>query len=99
MELVNIGTLFAFVLVNIGVIVLRRTRPDMNRPFRVPFSPVFPLIGVAFCVYLMAQLPGVTWLRFLIWLMVGLIIYFSYSRRHSRARLEAAQSKAALEPS
>ena len=69
----------------------------MNRPFRVPFSPVFPLIGVAFCVYLMAQLPGVTWLRFLIWLVVGLIIYFSYSRRHSRARLEAAQSKAAWE--
>ena len=99
MELVNIGTLFAFVLVNIGVIVLRRTRPDMNRPFRVPFSPVFPLIGVAFCVYLMAQLPGVTWLRFLIWLIVGLIISFSYSRRYSRARLEAAQSKAALEPS
>jgi basic amino acid/polyamine antiporter, APA family len=98
-ELVNVGTLFAFVLVNIGVIVLRRTRPDMNRPFRVPFSLVFPLIGVAFCVYLMAQLPGVTWVRFLTWLVVGLIIYFGYSRRHSRARLEAAQSKAALESS
>ena len=87
-ELVNIGTLFAFVLANIGVIVLRRTRPDMERPFRVPFSPVFPIIGIAFCLYLMAQLPGVTWLRFLIWLIVGLIIYFAYSRRHSRARLE-----------
>lgn len=98
-ELVNIGTLFAFVLVNVGVIVLRRTRPDMERPFKVPFSPVFPLIGIAFCVYLMAQLPGVTWVRFLIRLIVGLIIYFSYSRRHSRARLEAAQSKAALESS
>jgi APA family basic amino acid/polyamine antiporter len=98
-ELVNIGTLFAFVLVNIGVIVLRRTRPDMERPFRVPFSPVFPIIGIAFCLYLMAQLPGVTWLRFLIWLIVGLIIYFAYSRRHSRARLEAAQNKAALESS
>jgi len=59
-ELVNIGTLFAFVLANIGVIVLRRTRPDMERPFRVPFSPVFPIIGIAFCLYLMAQLPGVT---------------------------------------
>jgi APA family basic amino acid/polyamine antiporter len=98
-ELVNIGTLFAFVLVNIGVIVLRRTRPEMKRPFKVPFSPVFPLIGIAFCIYLMAQLPGVTWLRFLIWLVVGLIIYFAYSRRHSRARLEAAQSRAALESS
>jgi len=98
-ELVNIGTLFAFVLVNVGVMVLRRTRPDMERPFKVPFSPVFPLIGIAFCVYLMAQLPGVTWVRFLIWLIVGLIIYFSYSRRHSRARLEAAQGKAALESS
>jgi len=91
-ELVNIGTLFAFVLVNIGVIVLRRTRPDMPRPFRVPFVPVFPIIGILFCGYLMWNLPGVTWLRFLIWLLVGLIIYFTYSRRHSRVRIEAART-------
>jgi APA family basic amino acid/polyamine antiporter len=83
-ELVNIGTLFAFILVNIGVIVLRRTRPDMPRPFRVPLSPVFPGLGVLFCLYLVWQLPGTTWLRFLIWLAVGLAIYFLYSRKHSR---------------
>ena len=85
-KLVNIGTLFAFILVNIGVVVLRRTKPDMKRPFRVPFSPVFPIIGVLLCLWLMKDLPGTTWLRFLIWLVVGLVIYFGYSIRHSRLR-------------
>jgi basic amino acid/polyamine antiporter, APA family len=89
-ELVNIGTLFAFVLVNIGVIILRRTRPDMERGFRVPFVPVFPIIGVLLCIYLMVKLPIDTWLRFVVWLAVGLVIYFSYGRRHSRLRLSAA---------
>jgi APA family basic amino acid/polyamine antiporter len=85
-KLVNIGTLFAFILVNIGVIVLRRTRPDMERPFRCPFVPVFPIIGIAFCLYLMKDLPGTTWIRFLVWLAAGLVIYFAYSRSHSRQR-------------
>ncbi|GGN62798.1 amino acid transporter [Actinoplanes lobatus] len=85
-ELVNIGTLFAFVLVNIGVIVLRRTRPDMPRPYRVPWVPVLPLIGIAFAVYLMADLPLDTWIRFVGWMAVGLIIYFLYGYRHSRLR-------------
>jgi APA family basic amino acid/polyamine antiporter len=85
-KLVNIGTLFAFILVNIGVIVLRRTKPDMKRPFRVPFSPVFPIIGVLLCLWLMKDLPGTTWLRFVIWLVIGLVIYFAYSIRHSRLR-------------
>jgi APA family basic amino acid/polyamine antiporter len=85
-ELVNIGTLFAFVLVNIGVIVLRRTRPDMPRPYRVPFSPVFPVIGIAFAVYLMTDLPLATWIRFVIWLAVGLLIYAAYGYSHSRLR-------------
>jgi APA family basic amino acid/polyamine antiporter len=85
-KLVNIGTLFAFVLVNIGVIVLRRTKPDMKRPFKTPFAPVFPLIGILLCGYLIAQLPWETWLRFVIWLAIGLAIYFGYSRRHSRVR-------------
>ena len=85
-KLVNIGTLFAFVLVNIGVIILRRTRPDMERPFKVPFSPVFPIIGVLLCVYLMSDLPGTTWIRFVVWLAVGMAIYFLYSRKHSRLR-------------
>ena len=85
-KLVNIGTLFAFVLVNAGVIILRRTRPDMARPFRVPFSPVFPLIGIGLCIYLMWGLPLVTWIRFFLWLAAGMVIYVFYSYRHSRLR-------------
>ena len=87
-ELVNIGTLFAFVLVNIGVIILRRTRPEMPRPYRVPWVPVLPVLGVAFAVYLMTDLPGLTWLRFGIWLAVGMIIYALYGYRNSRVRNE-----------
>jgi APA family basic amino acid/polyamine antiporter len=88
-ELVNIGTLFAFVLVNIGVIVLRRTRPDLERGFRVPFVPVFPIIGILLCFYLMLKLPVDTWLRFVVWLAVGLVIYAAYGRSHSRLRVSA----------
>jgi APA family basic amino acid/polyamine antiporter len=83
-ELVNIGTLFAFVIVNIGVIVLRRTRPDMERGFRVPWVPVVPIIGALLCVYLMTRLDPETWLRFALWLLAGLALYFLYGRRHSR---------------
>ena len=83
-ELTNIGTLFAFVLVNLGVIILRRTRPDLERPFRVPFVPVFPIVGILLCGFLIVQLPIETKLRFVVWLVIGLIIYFAYSRRHSR---------------
>jgi APA family basic amino acid/polyamine antiporter len=85
-ELVNIGTLFAFVLVNIGVIVLRRTQPDLDRGFHVPFVPVFPIIGILLCIYLMLQLPGATWLRFVVWMVLGLVLYALYGRRHSRLR-------------
>ena len=90
-ELVNIGTLFAFVLVNIGVIILRRTRPEMPRPYRVPWSPVLPLLGIAFAVYLMTDLPWETWLRFGIWLVTGLVIYALYGYRHSRVRQPGAR--------
>ena len=89
-ELVNIGTLFAFLLVNLGVIVLRRTKPDLDRPFRVPLVPVVPLIGAALCIYLMTQLSGATWWRFGIWLVIGLVIYFAYSRTHSTLQRAAA---------
>lgn len=82
-ELVNIGTLAAFVLVCAGVVVLRYTRPELKRPFRTPLSPAVPLLGVAACLYLMFQLPAITWWRFIIWLGIGLVIYFVYSRRHS----------------
>jgi basic amino acid/polyamine antiporter, APA family len=85
-KLVNIGTLFAFVVVNIGVIILRRTRPDLERGYRVPFVPVFPIIGTGLCIYLMVDLPGTTWLRFLIWMAIGLLIYLVYGRQHSRLR-------------
>ena len=82
-ELCSIGTLFAYIIVAAGVIVLRYTRPDIHRPFRAPLSPVLPAIGILLCGYLMKSLPPVTWLRFLIWLAVGLIIYFAYSARNS----------------
>ena len=83
-ELVNIGTLAAFVLVCFGVIVLRITKPDMERPFRSPFSPLFPVLGMLSCAALMAFLPAITWLRFIIWLVIGLIVYFGYSMNHSK---------------
>jgi APA family basic amino acid/polyamine antiporter len=85
-ELVNIGTLFAFVVVNAGVWILRHTRPDMERGYRVPLVPIFPLIGIGLCIYLMTELPGVTWLRFFIWMAIGLVIYFFSGRKHSRLR-------------
>jgi APA family basic amino acid/polyamine antiporter len=82
-ELVNIGTLAAFFLVCVGVIVLRVTQPDMPRPFRIPWSPLVPLLGAASCLYLALSLPWMTWLRFGLWLALGLAIYFVYSRHHS----------------
>jgi APA family basic amino acid/polyamine antiporter len=82
-ELSNIGTLFAFVLVSIGVIVLRRRQPERHRGFRVPGGPVFPVLSVLFCILLMAGLPARTWERFFIWLIVGLFVYFLYSRKRS----------------
>jgi APA family basic amino acid/polyamine antiporter len=82
-ELVNIGTLAAFVLVCAGVIHLRHTRPELKRPFRTPLGPVTPLLGIVFCVYLMFSLPLVTWIRFGVWLALGMVIYFTYSRLHS----------------
>jgi APA family basic amino acid/polyamine antiporter len=88
-ELVSIGTLLAFVIVCGGVWVLRRTRPDLPRPFRTPLVPVVPIGGMLACAYLMSGLPGDTWLRLLIWLAIGLAIYFLYGRHHSRLRTRA----------
>jgi basic amino acid/polyamine antiporter, APA family len=85
-KLVNIGTLFAFLLVSVGVIVLRRTRPDMPRPFRVPGVPIVPLIGIGLLIYLMTDLPAFTWWRFGVWLAIGLLIYAVYGYRSSRLR-------------
>lgn len=83
-ELVNIGTLFAFVLVSIGVIVLRRTRPDLPRSFRVPWVPFLPIVSVLACFYLMLNLPGETWLRFGVWMVLGVALYYAYGRQRSR---------------
>src|SRR5213595_1903126 len=85
-DLTNIGTLFAFILVCLGVNVLRRVNPERPRPFRVPFVPVFPILGVLMCLALMLSLPVMTWIRFVVWLGIGLVIYFLYSVRHSKLR-------------
>ena len=82
-ELVNLGTLGAFFLVCASVMVMRRTRPQMPRPFRVPLVPAVPLLGMAFCGWLMISLPSATWLAFTLWFALGLAVYFLYSRRHS----------------
>ncbi len=82
-DLSNIGTLFAFVLVSLGVIVLRRRQPERHRGFRVPFVPLFPLISVVLCAGLMTGLTVITWIRFFLWLALGLVVYVFYSRRHS----------------
>jgi APA family basic amino acid/polyamine antiporter len=82
-DLSNIGTLFAFVLVSLGVILLRRRQPDRPRAFRVPFVPWFPLISVILCGGLMTGLTVITWIRFVVWLVLGLLIYFFYSRHRS----------------
>jgi APA family basic amino acid/polyamine antiporter len=83
-DLVNIGTLFAFVLVSIGVVVLRRTRPDLQRAFRTPAVPLIPALAVVACLFLMLNLGTHTWYRFLAWMVIGLVVYFFYGRRRSR---------------
>ncbi|WP_369131751.1 amino acid permease [Modestobacter sp. I12A-02662] len=83
-SLVNIGTLFAFLLVSIGVVILRRTRPDLPRAFRVPLMPVLPIVSAIACLWLMANLPIETWVRFVIWMVLGVAIYYLYGRRRSR---------------
>lgn len=85
-ELTNIGTLFAFVLVALGILVLRYTNPDAPRPFRTPFVPVVPILAILSCGYLMAELPYPTWERFFIWLALGLVVYFAYGYHHSKLR-------------
>jgi len=87
-QLVNIGTLLAFVLVCAGVWILRKKRPDLDRPFRTPWVPFVPIAGVVCCLGLMATLPLDTWLRLIVWLLIGFTIYFGYSRKHSRLQRE-----------
>jgi APA family basic amino acid/polyamine antiporter len=94
-EMVNVGTLFAFVLVSAGVIVLRRTRPDLPRGFRAPWVPALPIASVCACLWLMVNLTALTWVRFGVWLVVGTVIYFGYGRRHSvQGRRDAGEASA-----
>jgi APA family basic amino acid/polyamine antiporter len=91
-EMVNVGTLFAFVLVSAGVMVLRRTRPDLERGFRAPWVPVLPIASICACGWLMVNLTALTWVRFGVWLVVGAAIYAGYGYRNSvQGRRDAAQ--------
>jgi APA family basic amino acid/polyamine antiporter len=96
-ELVNIGTLAAFVLVSIGVIILRRTHPDLPRSFKVPGYPVVPILAALACLFVMGFLTIGTWLRFFVWMAIGLVWYFAYSRTHSREARRASTGEAAQE--
>ena len=93
-ELTNIGTLFAFVLVCLGVWILRNAEPELARPFRTPLVPLVPLLGAGSCLLMMFGLDLTTWLRFFIWMGAGLVIYFCYGRFHSKVAMEAAQARA-----
>jgi basic amino acid/polyamine antiporter, APA family len=89
-ELSNIGTLFAFIVVSAGVIVLRRTQPERPRSFKTPWVPLIPLLSIGCCLLLMAGLPLLTWIRFFVWLAIGLVVYFVFGRRHSVLEADAA---------
>jgi APA family basic amino acid/polyamine antiporter len=94
--LVNMGTLFAFVVVCAAVLVMRRTHPEVERPFRVPFVPLLPILGILSCLVLMFSLPSENWLRFFVWMGIGLVIYFAYGRSRSvLARMRAGQGRVA----
>src|SRR5262249_45007785 len=87
-EMTSIGTLFAFVIVCGAVMVMRRTNPGANRPFRVPMVPLIPILGILTCLLLMFSLPEGNWYRLIGWLAIGLVIYFLYGRRHSVMALQ-----------
>jgi APA family basic amino acid/polyamine antiporter len=97
-ELVSIGTLLAFVIVCAGVWVLRVRRPDLPRPFKTPLVPLVPILGIIVSLGLMASLPGSTWLRLIIWLIVGMVLYFTFGKKHSRVQLAAKASAAVARP-
>ena len=92
-ELVSIGTLLAFIIVCISVLVLRKARPELERPFRTPWVPFVPIMGALICFIQMAALPLDTWLRLIVWMAIGFCIYFFYGKKHSKVRNEADNSK------
>jgi len=85
-EMVSIGTLLAFVIVCAGVWLIRRRNPDLPRPFKTPWVPFVPIMGIVISAYLMYNLTGLTWLRLVVWLVLGMFIYLGYGRRHSRVQ-------------
>ena len=93
-ELTNIGTLFAFIVVSIGVIILRKKQPELPRAFKVPLVPWIPALAVLFCGYLALQLPATTWIGFAIWLVIGLVVYFSYGYKNSTLQKEQKEDVA-----
>jgi len=95
-ELVNIGTLLAFAIVCTAVLIMRRTHPEVHRPFRAPFGSIVPVLGIFSCVMLMFSLPAENWLRLFVWLFVGLLIYFTYGRRHSVAGQRARRAQKSI---
>jgi APA family basic amino acid/polyamine antiporter len=97
-ELVNIGTLLAFVIVCAAVMIMRRTHPEVRRPFRVPFGSLFPIFGILSCLMLMFSLPVANWIRLFVWLAIGLVIYFSYGIRHSHITLQKREANVKLMP-
>jgi len=90
-EMVSIGTLLAFVIVCAGVWVIRRRNPEMERPFRTPWVPVVPILGIVISLAMMLSLTGLTWIRLAVWLVIGMVIYFTYGRYHSRVQQEKAR--------
>ena len=89
-KMVNIGTLLAFVIVSLSVMVLRYTKPDQPRPFRTPWVPLVPILGVLANGYMMLNLGLWNWIRLIVWLAIGLVVYFTYSVKHSRVQAMAA---------
>jgi APA family basic amino acid/polyamine antiporter len=85
-DMVNIGTMLAFAIVCGGVWVLRSRHPELPRPFKTPMVPLVPIIGIVLSAYLMYNLPGITWLRLIVWLAIGMVLYFGYGRGHSRVQ-------------
>jgi APA family basic amino acid/polyamine antiporter len=86
LHMTNIGTLFAFVIVCTAVLIMRKTNPNAERPFRAPFYPVVPILGILLCLLLMFSLPVENWYRLIVWMLIGFVLYFTYSYKHSELR-------------
>ena len=92
-QLTCMGALLAFAIVCFGILVLRYKQPTLHRPFKTPFVPWIPLAGTIACIIQMIALPGVTWVQFVIWMVIGCVIYFAYSIKHSKVRLQQMKKK------